>query len=57
MKKTYMKPATIVMNVTAQPLLQDSQGGVTTGSGLGKGYDPNAATYSRRGSSWDEDEE
>lgn len=56
MKKTYMKPATVVMNITSNSILQASQGGVATGSGLGKGYDSEAPTYSRRGDSWEEEE-
>lgn len=59
MKKTYIKPETLEILLQMQSLLETaSQGGVTTGSSLGKGYDSGATTYSRRGgSSWDDEEE
>ena len=58
MKKTYINPVTKNIVLNTHPLLQASQGGVGDGAGLGKGYDPEAVTYSRRGGSlWDEDEE
>ena len=58
MKKTYIKPETLEILLQMQSRLETaSQGGVATGSSLGKGYDSSATTYSRRGGSWDDDDE